>query len=285
VLECVPNVAEGRDPQRLRHLADACGPSLLDVHVDPDHDRAVLTLAGPGTSDALDAAQRLAGAVADVLDVRRNAGVHPLLGALDVVPFVALGPGTALADARAAADEFARWWALELRVPVFLFDAADAKGRSLPETRRAAFGSRQPDLGPSTAHPTLGATCVGARHPLVACNCMLRTDDVHLARRVARAVRERDGGLPGVRALGFPLPSRGRAQVSMNLVDLAATGVEAACGAVRDLARAQGDDVEAVELVGLLPRAELERCSAAFRAWARLDDDSTIEARLAAAPG
>jgi glutamate formiminotransferase len=94
-------------------------------------------------------------------------------------------------------------------------------------------------------------------------------------------VRERDGGLPGVRALGFPLASRGRAQVSMNLVDLAATGLEAACAAVRDLARAEGDDVEAVELVGLLPAAELARCGPELRALAALDDDSTIEGRLA----
>jgi glutamate formiminotransferase len=124
---------------------------------------------------------------------------------------------------------------------------------------------------------------VGARPPLVAINCELPGDDAALAAEVARAVRARDGGLPGVRALGFALPSRGRVQVSMNLVDLAATGVEAACTEVRKEARRRGCDVVAVELVGLLPAAELARCSSGFLSWAGLGADDTIEARLRAA--
>jgi glutamate formiminotransferase len=122
---------------------------------------------------------------------------------------------------------------------------------------------------------------VGARPPLVAVNCELAFDDVVLARRIAAAVRERDGGLPGVRALGLHLDRAGRAQVSMNLVALERTGVEQACTAVRDRARAAGNDVARVELVGLLPAAELARCDPEFLAWARLGPDQTIEARLA----
>jgi glutamate formiminotransferase len=153
----------------------------------------------------------------------------------------------------------------------------------LPVVRRDAFtDALTPDLGPTTPDPHLGATAVGARPPLVAVNVELDTDDLTIARRIARETRERDGGLLGVRALGLPLPSRGTVQVSMNLVDLTATGIERACTEVRDRARVWEVDATRVELVGLLPAAELARCSAGFRAWSGLDERVTIEARARA---
>jgi len=279
VLECVPNVSEGRRADVIAALARTCGGSLLDVHSDPDHHRSVFTLAGDHVTQEI---RSLADAVAERVSIADHDGVHPRLGALDVVPFVALA-GSVPGDAVAAAREFAPWLAAAHGVPVFLYGDADPGGRSLPETRRDAFEGRAPDHGPDRPHPTLGATAVGARPPLVAVNCWLDGDDVGLARRVAAAVRERDGGLPGVRALGLPLPAAGgRAQVSMNLVDLAATGLEAAVAAVRANVEAAGGAVEQVELVGLVPAAELERCSAGFLDWAGLTADATIEARLAA---
>jgi len=277
VLECVPNVSEGRDDARLDSLSAACGAALLDRHVDRDHHRSVFTLAGP---DVEHAARALARAVASQVDLRTHAGAHPRLGALDVVPFVALDDD-APARAVAAAREFAAWVADALDIPVFLYDAADPEARTLPDARRDAFVRRAPDAGPPAPHPALGAVAVGARPPLVAVNCELAFDDVVLARRIAAAVRERDDGLPGVRALGLHLERAGRAQVSMNLVALERTGVEEACTAVRDQARAAGNDVARVELVGLLPAAELARCDPAFLAWAGLGPDQTIEARLA----
>jgi len=283
VLECVPNVSEGRDPVVVAALADACGAALLDRHVDADHHRTVLTLAGPGPRDALGAAEALARAVAEHCDLRTHRGVHPRLGALDVVPFVALDEPTPVAVD--AAHAFATWIHRALGVPVFLYDGAAADGCSLPEVRRDAFVRRPPDLGGPAAHPRLGAVAVGARAPMVAVNCWLDSDDVALARRVATVVRARDGGLPGVRALGLALPGRARAQVSMNLVDLERTGVEAACTAVRDAVAAAGGRVERVELVGLLRTVDLERCSAGFRAWAGLDPGCTIESRLAGRDG
>jgi glutamate formiminotransferase len=207
--------------------------------------------------------------------------VHPRLGALDVVPFVWLAPSQR-DSAVARAGAFARWWADAFAVPVFLYGAADGAARDLPALRRDAFGTRGPDAGPPAAHPRLGATAVGARAPLVAVNCELGTADLSVSRAIAGRVRERDGGLPGVRALGFALDRAGCAQVSMNLTDLARTGIEAACGAVRDAARAAGTDVTRVELVGLMPEAELARCSPAFRAWSGLTRAVTIEGRLAA---
>jgi glutamate formiminotransferase len=273
----VPNVSEGRDPDVVAALAAACGSALLDLHTDPDHHRSVFTLAGPTTEDAV---RGLSFAVATHVDLSSHEGVHPRFGALDVVPFVALdGPAEA---ARDAAHEFGRWIGDALGVPAFFYDGADPEGRSLARLRRDAFTRWTPDAGPRFAHPRLGAVAVAARAPLIAVNCWLDADDIGLARSVAALVRERDGGLPGVRALGLRLPSRAVAQVSMNLVALERTGLEDACTAVRAHVAAAGGRVVGIEVVGLIPRAELERCSAEFRDWAGLSDSLTLEARLAA---
>ncbi len=298
MLECVVNISEGRRPDVVAALAAACESALIDVHTDPDHNRSVLTLAGR-RDEVAEAAIALARLAVERIDLSAHSGVHPRLGAVDVVPFVPLD----LSEARGrvaggpptldGAGEAARVWgeraAKELGVPVFLYGTADPARRALPDLRRTAFRERRPDFGPSEPHPTAGAMAVGARPVLVAINCELAggggglAADLAVARAVAAEVRERDGGLPGVRALGFALESKGRAQVSMNLTDLASTGVEAACAAVRRAATERGGDVTAVELVGLLPAAELERCSEAFLAWSGLSAARTIEARLRAA--
>lgn len=271
MLECVANLSEGRRRDLIDALAGACGPSLLDVHADPDHHRSVFTLAGPGERDCEPAIRALAAVAAERLDLRQHTGVHPRTGVLDVVPFVALEP-TARAVAIDAAKRLAEWLPSTLGIPALLYGEAHPEGRSLPETRRVARDVE--------CDPRLGATAIGARPPLVAVNCELDRDDVALARRIAGAVRARDGGLPGVRALGFELGSRGSAQVSMNVTRLDQTSLERACTHVRELAREAGADVARVELVGLMPAAELERCSAEFVAWSGLGPDQTIEARL-----
>jgi glutamate formiminotransferase len=285
MLECVVNVSEGRNMETLQSLAEACGPSLVDIHADADHHRAVFTLAGPGPRDACDGARALASAVASCLSIATHDGEHPRFGMLDVVPFVALG-GTKAERTQAAeeARTFAAWWAQTWGVPAFLYDDAHPDGRDLPHARSHAFRSRAPDFGPAAPHPHLGATAVGAREPLIAVNCVLVTRDVAIARRIARLVRERDGGLPGVRALGFSLPAADRAQVSMNVTEIERTGVQDACLHVRELAQEFGSDVGAVELVGLLPRRELDRCSDEFLTWSRIDASATIEARIGHGP-
>jgi glutamate formiminotransferase len=285
VLECVINVSEGRDMARLRAIAQACGPSLVDVHADPDHHRSVFTLAGPGGRDAAQGARALAAAVAEQCSIVGHEGEHPRFGALDVVPFVALG-GTKVERAQAAeeARAFGEWWAREFAVPVFLYDDADPEGRDLPNARSTSFRSRAPDFGPSAPHTRLGATAVGARRPLVAVNCVLVSRDIIVARRIAREMRERSGGLVGVRALGFFLPEAKRAQVSMNLVDLDHTGVQDACLHVRSLARRHGTDVASVELVGLIPGRDLDQCTDDFLQWSRLDAESTVEVRVGKGP-
>jgi glutamate formiminotransferase len=295
VIECVVNISEGRRREVIDGVAEAAGAALLDVHTDPDHHRSVLTLAGERDVVA-GAALALTRAAVERIDLSGHSGVHPRLGVVDVVPFVPLDMPEP--DGLAAAGAVARAWAKraadELGVPVFFYGAADPDGRSLPDVRRTAFRERRPDFGPGEPHPTAGAMAVGARPILVALNCELTATtngraadagggfeaDLAVARAVARAVRERDGGLAGVRALGFGLASQRRAQVSMNLVDLPATGVETAVAAVRREAEQRGRDVAAVELVGLLPAAELERCSPEFLRWSGLSPGSTIEARL-----
>lgn len=279
LIECVPNVSEGRDAGVIDALAQACGPDLLDVHADPDHHRSVFTLAG--TPESVEAAMRsLARACVEHVDLGAHEGVHPRLGALDVAPFVDLREGDGLAVA--TARRFAAWLGAEMAVPAFLYDAADPAGRGLPEVRRGAFTTHHPDHGPPRPHPSAGASAVGARPLLIALNCDLDTDNLEVAASIAAEVRESSGGLPGVRALGFVLATADCAQVSMNLTDLAATGVEDACAAVRERAVARGVDVARVELVGLMPAAELARSSDEFRAWSGLDASMTIEARLAA---
>jgi glutamate formiminotransferase len=277
VLECVPNVSEGRDVGILDALARACGTALLDRHVDSDHHRSVFTLAGDET---LDAVRALARAVGEHIDLRGHAGAHPRFGALDVVPFVALD-GEPSHTAVDAARDFALWMADALALPVFLYDAADPAARSLPATRRDAFTHRAPDFGPAAAHPALGAVAVGARPPMIAVNCELAVDDLSLARSIATSVRERDGGLPGVRALALHLDGVGRTQISMNLVALERTGLQAACTMVEQLARAAGNPLARVEIVGLVPAGELARCDPEFLAWSGIGPDQTIEARLA----
>lgn len=277
------NVSEGRDVAVLDALAAVCGSALLDRHVDVDHHRSVFTLASPDPGGTEAAVRRLATLAVRDIDLRRHEGIHPRFGVVDVVPFVALDP-TPADVAVAAARAFAAWFARTHQVPVFLYDEADPQGRSLPETRRDAFTARAPDHGPSAPDPALGATAVGARPPLIAINFDLDRDDVTLARSVASAVRERDGGLRGVRALGLRMPSRSIAQVSLNVVDLETADLGRVCQAVRAQVELRGAHVAGVELVGLAPAAVLERAGAALD-WTGISDEQSIEARVARAAG
>jgi glutamate formiminotransferase len=259
VLECVVNVAEGRDRAVLDELQAAAGADLLDVHTDPHHHRSVLTLVGE------DAARRVAAVAVDRIDLRAHDGVHPRIGALDVVPFVALAGSTA-ADAVAARDRFCRWAGQELALPCFRYGSE----RSLPEVRRSAFGALRPDCGPRAPHPTAGGCAVGARPVLVAYNLWLASPDLAAATAVARAIRGST-----IRALGLAVGDR--VQVSMNLVAPDDVGPADAWDLVSALV-----PVDGAELVGLVPAGVLEGIPPTR--WAELDlgPDRTIEARLAA---
>jgi glutamate formiminotransferase/glutamate formiminotransferase/formiminotetrahydrofolate cyclodeaminase len=293
VLECVPNVSEGRRPailHRMREAVTHSGARLLDASQDSDHHRAVLTLAGD--PDALHGALLALFEVAvESIDLRHHQGVHPRIGAVDVVPFVPLAedPEAAMPRAVAAARRLGEAVAQCFGIPVFLYGEAHPEGRPLPAIRRGGLeGSGglahrmatdplwRPDWGPEAPHPTAGCVAIGARFFLIAFNVLLATEDLTLARRIARRVRESDGGLPAVKALGVPLASRRQVQVSMNLTDFRQTSLEQAVEAVTREATDLGVEVADTELIGLVPEAALE----GYRNAAALAD-RTIEARLA----
>lgn len=279
MLECVINISEGQDQVVLTALSRACGSALLDRHTDADHHRSVFTLAGNDPSACIDAARELTDAASSRIDIRAHFGVHPRLGVIDVVPFVALH-STPSSDAGHAAIDYAEWVVATHGIPVFLYGDADPEKRSLPDARRTAFKTRSPDLGPNTPHPTLGAIAVGARPPMVAINVDIDSDDLALAREIAGKVRERDGGLPGVRSLGFDLPQLAQVQVSMNIVGLEQTSIEEACVEVERLIVESGAAVARIELVGLVPDSALEACSKEFLERSGLNSNVSLENRV-----
>ena len=265
LLECVPNVSEGRRPEVVSRLVSAVsvpGVRLLDVSSDPDHNRSVLTLAGEAR-DLRAALLALYERALQEIDLTRHSGVHPRAGAVDVTPFIPLGD-TSIEEAVAAAEALAAEVAERFDLPVYLYEqAARTPERCrLADIRRGGFEgfpakmadpSWSPDFGPSRVHPTAGVTVIGARFFLIAFNVVLETADVAIAKTIARKVRESGGGLPAVRAMGVFLESRNRAQVSMNLVDFRQTSVLSAFHRVRQEAEALGTGVLESELIGLMP--------------------------------
>ena len=265
MLECVVNIAEGRDDERLARLSDSCGADLLDLHRDPHHHRSVFTLLGE------DAPRRLAECAVELIELGSHDGVHPRIGVVDVVPFVAL-EGSTPDDAVDARDRFCRWAADALELPCFRYGPE----RSLPEVRRDAFETLAPDFGPPHRHPTAGACAVGARPLLVAYNVWVSAPDLPTVRQVARAVRR-----PALRTLGLKVGDR--FQVSCNLIAPDEIGPAEATALVGGAAPGAGVAVEGCELVGLVPQAVLDRIDPGE--WSRLDlaADRTIEARIRAA--
>jgi glutamate formiminotransferase/glutamate formiminotransferase/formiminotetrahydrofolate cyclodeaminase len=278
-LESVPNVSEGRDPGTLAALCEAfSAPArLLDVHADPDHNRSVFTLVGDGDELVETLTAGIERAIG-LIDLRRHEGVHPRVGAVDVVPLVPLRPEDeprARAAALALADRIAA-----LGVPVFFYGRLAEDGREPAFFRRGGIEALAPDRGPARLHPTAGAVLLGVRPPLIAFNVNLRTDDVEIARAIARAVRERHGGFPGVRALGLDLPRAGRCQVSMNVTNWRAAPLHEVVAAIRREAAARGVEVAGSELVGLMPAGAAVAAAGAALGLERLDESQILELRL-----
>ncbi len=288
MLEAVPNVSEGRDQTAIAAIGQAFSTSarLLDVHSDPDHHRAVFTLAGEG-EELADSLMAGIACACKLVDLRRHQGVHPRVGAADVVPVVPLDPEgmeTAKAVALAVAGRVGR----ELALPVFLY--GEVGGGSLPAffrrggveelTRRVRAGELAPDFGPSELDARTGAVLVGARRPLVAYNVYLATDDIDVVRAIAAAVRESNGGMPGVQAIGLPLRSSGRVQVSMNVLDLERSPLHMVVERVRQEAALRGLGISGGELVGLVPAQVLEAATAAGARIPGVDESRVLERLL-----
>jgi glutamate formiminotransferase len=287
-LESVPNFSEGRDPDTIDALAAAlAGPAeLLDVHSDPDHNRSVFTLVGD--EDALAAALVAGVACArDRIDLAKQEGAHPRIGAADVVPIVALDPADA-ERARACALVVAGRIGAEVRLPVFLYgESAPGRGPAFFRRggaeelqRRIDDGEVIPDFGPSRLDEHAGGVIVGARRPLIAFNVNLATDDVEVARAIAESVRERGGGFPGVRALGLALPRAGHAQVSMNVEDFEAAALHDILARVDAEALARGVAVSGAELVGLMPAGAAVSAAGSLLRIDGFSSEHVLELRL-----
>ncbi len=293
MIECIPNVSEGRDRVVLDGIVDAvaaAGCRVLDLHVDSDHHRSVVTFVGEEDS-LFDGVLALARESAVSIDLRVQRGVHPRMGAVDVIPFVPLR-GAAMADCVRLARRVGQAIGEGLEIPVFLYEAAAASEarRNLATIRKGQFeglGKKLdrsewvPDFGPHRPHPTAGVTAVGARDFLVAFNVVLGTADLAIARRIAGTIREASGGLKGVKALGLPLAGRGLVQVSMNLTDIGTTNLLAAYERVESEAASRGVSVVDSEIVGLVPRAAVGGATTANLRLDRDLEDVILENRLA----
>ncbi len=267
LIECVPNFSEGRRLDVIAALRDALsgpGVHLLDDSADPDHNRSVFTLAGEPEA-VLDAAFRGVEAAVHLIDLESHSGVHPRIGAADVVPFIPLR-GISLMDCAALAHQFGQRVSESLKLPVYFYEAAALRPErtNLAYLRRDPYEvlktsiqqdpDRQPDLGPGIL-PSAGAVAVGARGPLIAFNAYLNTDDLRIAQNIAREIRDSGGGLPQLKALGLMVAEQ--AQVSMNVIDYRQTGLFAVMEALRNAADAHQVRVTHTELIGLVPQNAL----------------------------
>jgi len=296
LVECVPNFSEGRDEARVRAIADAIssvpGAVLLDLEMDTDHHRSVITFVAPPEA-AVEAALAGAAKAVDLIDLNTHRGAHPRIGALDVLPFVPLA-GVSMEDCVQLAERAAAELWKRLRIPCYLYEAAAKRPErvQLENIRRGQFEAlreemgknpeRDPDVGEPVLHPTAGATAVGARKFLIAYNILLRTPDVEIAKQIARAVRFSSGGYRYVKAMGVELASRGMAQVSMNLTDFESTPVHRVFETVKREAERFGVAVAESEIVGLVPKKALEMAAEYYLQIGNFQPSVVLENRLEA---
>jgi glutamate formiminotransferase len=296
LVECVPNFSEGRKPETIEQLVQGIESidtaRVLDTHIDADHNRSVITfIASPDC--VVEAAVQAVALAAELIDLRGHSGQHPRIGATDVLPFVPVH-GVSIEQCVALAHAAGKRVWQELGIPVYFYERAALRPDrvNLEDVRRKGFeqlrdeiGSipeRAPDIGAARVHESAGAIAIGARPFLIAFNINLRTDDLSIARQIARAVRARHGGLPFLKALGFQLGTRGLVQVSMNLVNYETTGLAQAYEAVRRQAERLGVEIAGTEIVGLVPEAALDRKAEYFSLLENFDAEAVVESRIIA---
>jgi glutamate formiminotransferase len=295
LIECVPNFSEGRRPETVERIADAISAvetaCVLDMHIDPDHNRSVITfVASP--RHVVGAAVAAVKRASELIDMRTHRGEHPRLGATDVLPFVPVNEVT-MDDCVQLAREAGKRIANELSIPVYYYERAALRPDriNLEDVRRGALellreqiatnSERAPDEGLPVVHETAGAIAVGARPFLIAFNVVLRSDDIAVARQIAKKIRARNGGLPFVKALGFRLSTRHCVQVSMNLVDYKVTGMDLTYDAIQREARALGVEIDSAEIVGLVPRDAVHREADYFSKLENFTEAKILENQIA----
>lgn len=294
IVECIPNFSEGRDAHKIALIASAIssveGVAVLDRTMDADHNRAVITFAGEPDA-VVEAAVRAAATTIELIDLNRHDGEHPRMGALDVLPFVPI-KGVTMDECVDLARKAARRIADELNIPVYLYEkAATHPDRvDLANVRRGEFEAlrdeiifhpdRKPDFGPRQIHPTAGAMAIGARNPLIAYNINLATEDLIIAKKIAKAVRGSSGGLQNVKALGMQMKNRHQAQVSMNVVNYEATPLFRVFDLVKREAERYGVAVTGSEIIGLVPQAAINACGEYYLQIDNFSEDLILENRL-----
>ena len=294
LVECVPNFSEGCKPETVRLIAESLASvdsaCVLDTHIDPDHNRSVITFVAPPekvVAAAVNAVRR----ASELIDMRAHYGEHPRLGATDVLPFVPVR-GVTMDDCVRVAHEAGEIIAQELSIPVYFYEHAALRPErvNLEDVRRGALEllreqittnpERAPDVGLAQVHDSAGAIAVGARSILIAFNVILRSNEIDIARQIARKIRARNGGLPFLKALGFRLQTRGLVQVSMNLVNYEVTGLAVAYDAVQREADLLGMEIESAEIVGLIPRNALDREAAYFSKLENFSESKILEHQI-----
>ncbi len=297
LVECVPNFSEGRDAAKIDAIAQAilAVPEvvLLDREADADHNRSVLTFAGPPAAVA-DAAFRAVEKAVELIDLTKHQGAHPRIGAADVVPFIPI-EGVTLEDCVKLAEHLgAEIWS-KLKLPVYLYEAAARRPErtNLENIRRGQFEAlrlemgavpaRDPDIGDAVCHPTAGAIVIGARKLLIAYNVNLNTADVGIAKRIAKTIRFSSGGFRYVKSMGLMLTSRNLAQVSINLTDFEQTPMHVVFETVRREAERYGVSVAGSEIVGLIPRKAIELSAEYFLRYENFRPELVLENRIAEA--
>ncbi|PYR75915.1 MAG: glutamate formimidoyltransferase [Acidobacteria bacterium] len=293
IIECVPNISEGRRPEVVERIVDAVrrvpGARLLDYSSDASHNRSVITLAGDA-APLKAAVLALFEAATGAIDLRAHTGEHPRLGAVDVVPFVPI-EGVTMQDCVALAKETAREVAERFGVPVYLYEEASSNAlrKNLEDIRRGEFEGLAakmatdgwaPDFGPATPHPSAGASVIGARMPLIAYNINLNTNRLDVAKKIAAAVRFSSGGFRFVKAMGVTLAERGIVQVSMNLTNYEKTPILRVFEAVKSEAERYGVSVLESEIVGLVPSAALVDVGVSTLQLTQFTRDQILETRL-----
>ena len=292
IIECVPNFSEGTDAARVRQIVAAMqvdGVRLLDWSLDTAHNRSVVTIAGSSTG-IVEAAVRATGRAAELIDLTTQSGVHPRIGAADVIPFIPVS-GASLADCALLARQAGLLIWRRYGVPVYFYGAAAARPDrvQLEDVRRGQFeglrdasrrdASRRPDIGGPELHQTAGASAVGARSFLIAYNVHPQQPDIAAARAIARDIRAANGGLHGVKAIG--VLANGRAQVSMNVTDFRVTPMSHVYATVQHLTQRHGVLIDDAELIGLIPEAAYEPDSEWVRQITGFDPDGKVlERRL-----
>ena len=284
MLECVPNFSEGRDKAVVTTIAEAIaavpGVLLLGAESDADHNRSVITFAGPPEA-VVEAAVRGAGKAAELIDLSNHVGVHPRVGAADVIPFVPLEGSSmdhAIAAAHRAGEEIWR----RFGVPVYFYErtARTPARMRLERVRRKEFDGAPPDIGNLAEHPQAGASMVGARGFLVAYNVQLATRDDGIAQSIARKIRASSGGFPHVKAMGIYLASRDCAQVSMNLTDFVQTPLDRLYETIAAAARELGTEAVAGEIIGFIPRRAYESAPDFFHKAENFEESRILETRI-----